>query len=91
MSQPLEQLSAQVPGSTPALMQWLQTQLAAGHAPATLHKSLLKTGWAPHIAQAALAVCTQPVPPPVRTAPMPEPDLSQHTSEIDVGDRLVQV
>ena len=91
MSQPLEQLSAQVPGSTPALMQWLQTQLAAGHAPATLHKSLLKTGWAPHIAQAALAVCTQPVPTPVRTAPMPEPDLSQHTSEIDVGDRLVQV
>ncbi|MEG2580155.1 MAG: 2-oxoglutarate-dependent dioxygenase, partial [Comamonas sp.] len=87
MSQSLEQLSAQVPGSTPALMQWLQTQLAVGHAPATLLKSLLKTGWAPHIAQAALAVCTQPV----RTAPMPEPDLSQHTSEIDVGDRLVQV
>ena len=91
MSQSLEQLSAQVPGSTPALMQWLQTQLAAGHAPATLHQSLLETGWTPHVAHAAMAVCTQPVPTPVHIAVMPGPDLSQHPSTIDVGDRAVQV
>lgn len=38
-----------------------------------------------------MAVCTQPVPTPVRIAVMPGPDLSQHPSIIDVGDRAVQV
>lgn len=88
LSQSLEQLSAQVSGSTPALMQWLTTQLAAGYAPRTLQQSLLDTGWAPQIAQAAVMVCTQPAP---TATSRPEPDLHQHPHEIDVGDRRVQV
>lgn len=91
MPQSSEQLAALVPGSTPALMEWLQTQLAAGHAPSTLQHSLLHAGWAPHIAQAALLACTQPVPVPRETGPQPGPNLQQHPSEIDVGDRRVQV
>ena len=93
MPQSLEQLTAQVPGSTPALMQWLTAQLAAGHAPAALQRSMVETGWAPHIAQAALSACTST---PSAPAPMPQhsypaPDLQQHPSVIDVGDRHVQV
>lgn len=92
MSQSLEQLAAQVPGSTPALMQWLSTQLAAGYAPAALQHSLLRAGWAPQIAQAALTACAQPAPAaPMAPAPGPEPDLQQYPSDIDVGDRRVQV
>lgn len=91
LSQSLEQLSTQVPGSTPALMQWLTTQLAAGHAPASLQQSLVDTGWAPEIAQAAIAVCTQSRLGTSLLSAMPEPDLRHHPSEIDVGDRRVQI
>lgn len=91
MSQSLEQLSAQVPGSTPALMQWLTTQLAAGHAPTVLHKSLLNTGWAAHIAQSAITVCTQPAPRSAATRRMPGPNLDKSPNVIDVGDRQVHV
>lgn len=93
MPQSLEQLTAQVPGSTPALMQWLTAQLAAGHAPAALQRSMVETGWAPHIAQAALSACTSPPSAPTPT-PQPGhlgPDLQRHPSVIDVGDRQVQV
>lgn len=91
MSPSLEQLSAQVPGSTPALMQWLTTQLAAGHAPATLQKSLLDSGWNAHVSQAAIAACSQPRAPAGPLAAVPEPNLQQHPNSIDVGDRQVQV
>lgn len=91
LSQSLEQLSAQVPGSTPALMQWLTTQLAAGYAPHTLQQSLLNTGWTLQIAQAAVGLCTQPAAAPTPLTAAPEPDLLQHPCEIDVGDRRVQV
>lgn len=97
LSQSLEQLVAQVPGSTPALMQWLIAQLAVGHAPGTLLKTLLDAGWASPVAQAAVTACQQPPPasPPAQIAATalttPSPDLHQHPSEIDVGDRRVQV
>lgn len=93
MSQSLEQLSAQVPGSTPDLMQWLTTQLAAGHTPASLQQSLLTAGWAPPIAQAAITACTAPLSGSTSAEPVaqPGPDLSQHPSKIDVGDRHVHV
>lgn len=91
MSPSLEQLSAQVPGSTPALMQWLTTQLASGHASATLQQSLLDAGWSAQIAQSAVTACTQPPTAVTSHAPVPEPDLLQHPSDIDVGDRRVQV
>ena len=84
-----ETLSAKVPGSSPALMHWVQNQLAVGLQPATLQASLEKAGWSPSIAQQALAACLQ-TPPPAMTA-MPEPNLAQHTSTIDVGDCRVQV
>ncbi len=86
-----EQLSARIPGSTPALMHWLQAQLAAGHAPSTLQHSLVKAGWAPHIAQAAILACTQPVPASVDHSAQPGPDLQHSPNEIDVGDRRVSV
>jgi prolyl 4-hydroxylase len=91
LSPSLEQLSAQVPGSTPALMQWLTTQLAAGHPPSTLQQSLLAAGWNTHIAQAAVAVCTQPQTSAPHLVPVPEPDLQQYPNTINVGDREVQV
>lgn len=91
MSNSSEQLSAAVPGSTPALIEWLQAQLAAGHAPSSLKHSLLNAGWSAHIAQATVLACTQPVPPPPSTTALPGPDLQQHPSTIDVGDRQVQV
>ena len=86
-----EQLAAQVPGSTPALMQWLTTQLAAGHAPPALQQSLLDSGWSIYIAQAAVAACTQPLAPSPPRGALPFPDLQQHPNHIDVGDRQVQV
>ncbi|MGN1055836.1 MAG: 2OG-Fe(II) oxygenase [Comamonas sp.] len=94
MSQSLEQLSASVPGSTPALMQWIQGQLAAGHSTQTLEKSLIDSGWVTSVAQAALAACTAtPNPSVARSEPvaLPGPDLQALPSEIDVGDRRVQV
>lgn len=72
-------------------MAWLQAQLSAGHAPSTLHSSLIQAGWTPHITQAALTACTQPLPSAIHHSPQPGPDLQQHPSEIDVGDRRVQV
>ena len=90
MSLTAEAMSALVPGSTPALMQWLQNQLALGYAPAILQTSLETAGWSGSVAQAAIAICLQPP----RAAPAltaPEPDLRQHPSDIDVGDRVVQV
>lgn len=90
-----DQLAALVPGSTPALMQWIQLELAAGHSTSTLEQSLLANGWAPSVAKAALAVCSQPcpglVPATDLAATVPEPDLQQHPNMLDVGDRHVQV
>ena len=94
MSQSLEQLSARVPGSTPELMQWLTAQLAAGYAPATLQQSLLETGWAPSIAQAALHACAQSSSPPAASKSQrcaPGPDLAQHPNAIEVDGRSVQI
>ena len=93
MPQPLEQLTAQVPGSTPELMQWITTQLAVGHTPAALQQSLLSTGWAEPLAQTAIAACLQAASPLATAAPpaMPGPDLHQQPGTIDVGDRHVQV
>lgn len=91
LSQSLEQLSAEVPGSTPALMQWLTTQLAAGYAPSTLEKSLLDTGWSAHIAHAAVSVCRQPICASTTRTSCPGPDLLHQPNAIDVGDRHVQV
>lgn len=72
-------------------MQWIKTQLAAGHPVTTLQQRLIETGWAAPVAQAALAACdpTHLVAAPVVS--IPGPDLRQHPSEIDVGDRRVQV
>lgn len=96
LRQSLEQLSAQVPGSTATLMQWITAQVAAGYAPPVLQQSLLKAGWTPEIAQAAVTLCTQPAAtltpaPSPAPAAVPEPDLRQHPSDIDVGDRHVHV
>ena len=94
MPQSFEQLAAQVPGSTPALMQWLMTQLAAQHAPAVLLRSMTDTGWPIAVAQAALATCapTLPVPAPTPSATsLLGPDLQRHPSTMDVGDRHVSV
>lgn len=88
----LDQLLACVPGSTSALMQWVLAQLAVGHPPNALQKSLVEAGWPPPLAQAAVqacqsSACTAPAAPPLA----PEPDLANHPSDIDVGDRRVQV
>lgn len=96
MSQTLEQLVASVPGSTPALMRWIQSQLIAGHSMATLEQSLLASGWTPTVAQAALTACTAPLaaPPsaPATIRPAgPGPNLQQHVGDIHVGDRHIQV
>lgn len=92
MPNSLEQLLAQVPGSTPELMQWIQTQLAAGHSSAALEKSLLRTGWSPDLAQAALQACNSPLQQHRQPhSAMPGPDLQSHPATVDVGDRLVQV
>lgn len=91
MSQSLEQLCAQVPGSTPDLMQWLTTQLAAGYAPSTLLHTLTQAGWSQQVAHAAVEACTQPTPSSTPLSALPGPDLTQHAHSVDVGDRSVQV
>ena len=97
MTLSLEQLSASVAGSTPALLQWVQTQLAAGHSPTALIQSMTDAGWQPQVAQATLEAMTlqwashvsaQPAPTPAR---MPQPDLSSLRGDIQLGDRTVQV
>ncbi|MBQ0131201.1 MAG: 2OG-Fe(II) oxygenase [Comamonas sp.] len=96
MTLSLEQLSASVAGSTPALLQWVQTQLAAGHSPTTLIQTLIDAGWQPAVAQATLEAMTLQwagqvsSQPPTSPARMPQPNLSGAHS-IDVGDRKVQV
>ena len=74
-------------------MQWVQTQLAAGHSSAVLENSLIRAGWAPHLAHAALLACTQPAPlqPRPATTDKPGPNLESHPATLDVGDRQVQV
>lgn len=92
MPQSLEQLSAQVPGSTPALLQWVQTQLAAGHSPATLQHSLVTAGWAAPIAQATMDLLRHPVAAaPHASMEMPDLCLQDGRHTLDAGDRHVQV
>ena len=54
MTLSLEQLSARVAGSTLALLQWVQAQLASGHSPTVLLRTLTDAGWQPQVAQATL-------------------------------------
>ncbi|CAB5652311.1 2OG-Fe(II) oxygenase [Comamonas aquatica] len=92
MPQSLEQLSAQVPGSTPALLQWVQTQLAAGHSPAALQHSLVTAGWSAPIAQAATDLLLRPMAaPPNASVEMPDLCLQDGCNALDAGDRHVQV
>lgn len=94
MPHSLEQLLAQVPGSTPELMQWIQTQLAAGHSSAALEKSLIRAGWSSDLAQAAVQACSAPQKQHIQTysaIAIPGPDLQSHPATVDVGDRQVQV
>lgn len=72
-------------------MHWISTQLAAGHAGATLRQSLLSNGWAAPTTDAAIAACSPPAHPNAPASPMPWPQLNDHPCDIDAGDRRVQV
>lgn len=102
MSQSWEQLSAAVPGTTPALMQWVRTQVAAGHPQAALQQQLQETGWSAVVAHAAITACSpfatsvplaahSHTPAAMPVLGMPSANLQGQPSTIDVGDRHVQV
>lgn len=91
MSLPLEQLSAQIPGSTPALLEWIRTQLQAGHAPTQLLRSLEQAGWQRHIAHSAVDMLhTQSLPAP-KLMHRPYVDLSQLASTLEISPQPIQV
>ena len=91
----LESLTATVPGATPELLQWLDQQLQAGHNEAALMKSLRDTGWGEAVSRRALEQVVRwrqsPLQTHTPTAPLPEPNLARFPSQVDVGDRSVQV
>ncbi|MBF6631140.1 MAG: 2OG-Fe(II) oxygenase [Comamonas sp.] len=97
MTLSLEQLSARVAGSTPALLQWVQAQLASGHSPTVLLRTLTDAGWQPQVAQATLEAMTLQWADQVSsqlqsaTVHMPQPALSSLRGDIDAGDRTVQM
>src|SRR5256885_981984 len=82
-------------GLTPELMQWVRDQRASGIGPAALLRSMRDVGWSEELARRALDLPEQgEVSPPavvVSASSLPEPDLAQDPSSIDVGDRQVQV
>lgn len=93
MSLSLEQLSSQVPGSTPALLQWVQTQLQAGYAPSKLIHTLLQAGWQDHIAHNAVHTLQMQASIASESTPATRPyvHLDQFDSTIKVGDQNIQV
>ena len=82
-------------GLTPELMQWVREQRASGIGPAALLRSMRDVGWSEELARRALDLPHQgeAAPPAVvvSASSLPEPDLSQDPTSIDVGDRKVQV
>ena len=85
------QLSAQVPGSTPALFDWLSEQLHAGFESQALLQALVQRGWSNAIAQQAIRLLTTESPGPHSLPSGPAPALHNAPSAIDVGDRQVEV
>ena len=93
---------ARIPGSTPALLEWLQQQSAAGHPPQVLAASMRQTGWTEPVVQATLAWLQargtrantsdpENTAAPTPAQPLPGPNLQGYPLELDAGDRRVQV
>lgn len=90
---------------TLALKEWIVAQAEAGHTPEAVLQGMRDAGWQEDVAvdametalsehlaqQQAASAADQPVAPALTPASLPQPDLSGHPRQIDVGDRVVDV